>query len=319
MSEQNKKAYEIFDNFLILGQLSKRADDGKDIREEILSNRSTLWNIGFIKQNLETALAANLPLLLENNRAVDEKGFGESDRYLLPGTAFKDASISHMGMVRALQHHKPGDKIVLIELGFLASSHSWSEAFRTHDKNKACLGYVYDDIAHYFMADYPNRLIHKLNSTDNLLPSEYRNASRIIQRIVDEKISKYNSQPFIRPTMTEGYKRRVLVCDQAYRDASTLYGKVDDASFAQMLLAALLENPDAEILVKTHPDTTWEKDTRKGYYSHLESTGRVRIIRDLVNPFSLFDLVDTVYVGTSQMGLEALFAGKKVICFTKGK
>jgi capsular polysaccharide export protein len=34
-----------------------------------------------------------------------------------------------------------------------------------------------------------------------------------------------------------------------------------------------------------------------------------------VNPWSLIELVDTVYVVTSQFGLEALMAGKRVVCF----
>ncbi|QDY70407.1 hypothetical protein [Qingshengfaniella alkalisoli] len=39
------------------------------------------------------------------------------------------------------------------------------------------------------------------------------------------------------------------------------------------------------------------------------------MLREPINPYSLFDEVDTVYVGTSQVGLEALMAGKKVMTF----
>ncbi|MHC4946203.1 MAG: capsular polysaccharide export protein, LipB/KpsS family, partial [Planctomycetota bacterium] len=210
---------------------------------------------------------------------------------------------------------RQGKDVVLFEQGFLASSHSWSEAFRQKNPILGCLGYVYDDISHYFMADYPNRLIHRLNSARELTKDERSRAHNLVERIVERKISKYNSQPIHRPAMTEGYSRRVLVCDQTFADASTVYGKVGEAEFEQMLLAAIRENPDAEIIVKTHPDTFWEKDKRTGYYNHLQDTGRVRILRDPINPYCLFDLVDKVYVGTSQVGLEALFAGKEVVCF----
>ena len=107
----------------------------------------------------------------------------------------------------------------------------------------------------------------------------------------------------------------MLVCDQTFADASTVFGRIDETGFEAMLLAALAEKPDAEVLVKTHPDTAWEKDKRTGYYNHLLDTGRVRILRAPVNPYMLFEHVDKVYVGTSQIGLEALFAGKEVICF----
>lgn len=209
----------------------------------------------------------------------------------------------------------PTTEILFGEACFLATSHSWAHSFQQSNPAYACLGYVYDDIAHYFMADYPNRLIQKLNSDETPSAQELARAETLLARIVSQRISKYNAQPMVAPAMTDGYKRRVLVCDQAYADASTVYGKVGDAEFEQMLLAAITENPDAEILVKTHPDTVWEKDKRTGYYAHLQSTGRVRMLRDPINPYMLFDLVDTVYVGTSQMGLEALFAGKKVVTF----
>src|SRR5690606_41983431 len=56
------------------------------------------------------------------------------------------------------------------------------------------------------------------------------------------------------------------------------------------LFRSIQENPDAEIWVKSHPDTAWEKDKRAGYYSHLESHGRVRILREPMNPYCVFDL-----------------------------
>lgn len=315
MTKENLAAFEKFDDYIRLRQKEGIADDTFDIREWVINNRYAQWNVGFVEANLQKKYAANLRQLFSNATSVDDNKFGKSSHYLMLGTIYQDPQKSHVGAVKALQSFNLGDTFVLFEQGFLATSHSWSQSFQSGDPTMACLGYVYDDMAHYFMADYPNRLIHKLNSSDTLSTPEATRAVDAIDRIVTRKISKYNSQPIVDPAMTEGYARRVLVCDQAFADASTIYGKLTEHDFEQMLLAAIRENPDAQILVKTHPDTHWEKGKRVGYYNHLEDTGRVRILREPINPFSLFAQVDKVYVGSSQMGLEALFAGKEVVCF----
>lgn len=313
--KENRQAFEIFDSFLASRQSDALGADDFDIRAFMLDRRFAEWKVGYVRQTMENSYGANLSSLFPNARSIDDPDFARPELCLALGTIYHDAEKSHPGAAKALLSMRPGDKLVLFEQGFLASSHSWSEAFSSKDPMKACLGYVYDDVAHYFMADYPNRLIHKLNSGWELSPGETARARALIDRIVAKRISKYNSQPILKPTMSEGRPRRVMVIDQAFADASTYYGKVDETDFEQMLLAALRENPDAEVLVKTHPDTFWEKGKRTGYYNHLRDVGRVRILREPVNPFCIFDEVDTVYVGTSQMGLEALFAGKKVVTF----
>lgn len=290
-------------------------DPALDIRKHVLSLAKERTGFGYVSKNVESLFGANLPNVFESIVPIDRNGIENCDSYFALGTIYQDQEKSHKGAVRLFNTAPLSKEMILFEAGFLATTHSWSHSFREGNRNYACLGYVYDDIAHYFMADYPNRIIRKLNSDDVPSKAEIDRAHGLLQRIVSQRISKYNAQPMKAPAMTEGYDRRVLVCDQAYADASTVYGKVGDAEFERMLLAAISENPDAEILVKTHPDSVWEKDKRSGYYSHLQSTGRVRILRETVNPYALFDLVDTVYVGTSQMGLEALFAGKKVVTF----
>lgn len=309
----NRQAFIRFKEQLDTRQLTN--DPDRDIREHVLSLTQQNVGFGYIAKGLKSTFGANLPNLFDRIVAVDQPGIGDADAYFASGTIYAEPEKSHMGAVRLFNAAPATKEILLFEAGFLATTHSWSHSFKEGNPAYACLGYVYDDIAHYFMADYPNRLTQKLNSVETPSDEELARAGRLLERIVKQRISKYNAQPMRAPAVTVGYARRVLVCDQAYADASTVYGKVGDAEFERMLLAAIVENPDAEILVKTHPDSVWEKDKRTGYYAHLQSTGRVRILRDPVNPYVLFDLVDTVYVGTSQMGLEALFAGKKVVTF----
>ncbi|MEC7764061.1 MAG: glycosyltransferase [Pseudomonadota bacterium] len=309
----NQKAFQRFAELLDTRQAD--FDPDRDIREYVLGFRKRPVGCGYVRANIDRKFGANLPKLFPQIRALDDAGVETAEHFLLTGTIFRDPEHTHLGGVRFLNTIPATADIVFFEPTFVATSHSWAHAFKENDPNMACLGYVYDDMAYYFMADYPNRLNQRLNSDLELTDEERARARGLIDRLVSRRISKYNAQPMEAPHLPGDYARRVLVCDQAFADASTAYGKVDEASFEAMLMAAINENPDAQIIVKTHPDSSWEKTKRMGYYTHLESTERVVILTDPVNPYTIFDLVDTVYVGTSQMGLEALFAGKKVVTF----
>ena len=286
-----------------------------DIREKILSLRNARVTISYIEGTLAHGNGANLRRLFPQARGIDAKDWLSSDVFFSTGTIFRTEEHTHKAAVRLFEQDIFDKEIYLFELGFLATTHSWAHGFKKPDPKLACLGFVYDDISHYFMADYPGRLIQRLNSALELTSEERRRAQALIQRIVDRGISKYNAQPFVAPTLSGVARRRVLVCDQTYADASTVYGRIDEVGFDRMLLAAIRENPDAEILVKSHPDTSWSSKTRTGYFSRLQEMHPVRVLREPVNPYVLFEFVDTVYVGSSQMGLEALFAGKRVVCF----
>lgn len=287
-----------------------------DFREDVLGRRELAHRIGFQRQNLIAAFSANLPRLFPNLIAVNEEGIDGDTPVLMYGAILDDLSKSHDSTKALLPHVSPDDPILFFEMGFLASTTSWSEALVSRDPLQACLGYIFDDRAQYYMSDYETRLDEKLNSDFELSAEQRARAERIMQRIVSARISKYNFQPFFRPDVSLDYARRVLVVDQNFSDASTFYGRASETEFRAMLKAAIDENPDAEILVKTHPDLNWVKGgQRHGYFDHMISQGRVRIVRDNVNPFELFDLVDKVYAATSGMGLEALLAGKQVVCF----
>lgn len=306
---------ELYTNFLKLLDRPV-ARDVTDFREDLLNRRLLPHRIGFRRRNLTGAFSANLPRLFPNLIAVDERRIDEDAPVLMYGAILDDLSKSHDSTQALLPHVRADDDVLFFEMGFLASTTSWSEALASRDPRQACLGYIFDDRAQYYMADYETRLDQRLNSEFTLSDAERARAKAAMRRIVEAKISKYNSQPFLTPETSPGYSRRVLVVDQNFSDASTFYGRASADDFKAMLAAAIDENPDAEILVKTHPDLNWVKGgTRRGYFDHLESEGRVRILRDGVNPFDLFDLVDKVYVGTSGMGLEALLAGKEVACF----
>ncbi|MEO1952774.1 glycosyltransferase [Thioclava sp.] len=290
--------------------------ENEDFRASLLKNRLRPYRIGFKRKNLVSAFSANLTRLFPGLIAVDDSEIDSADPVLMYGAILEDPEKSHDSTQKLMPHVRATDHVIFFEMGFLASPTSWSQALASGDPGSACLGYVFDDRAQYYMADYETRLTEKLNGEFHLTPQERERACRLMHRIVDARISKYNSQPFFMPPVSPRHDRRVLVVDQTFADASIAYGHASEDTFKNMLDAALRENPDAEILIKTHPDINWaDKGTRRGYFDHMKSEGRVRILRDSVNPFQIFDLVDKVYVGTSGLGFEALLAGKQVACF----
>lgn len=105
----------------------------------------------------------------------------------------------------------------------------------------------------------------------------------------------------------------VLVVDQSQGDASIAAGGADAATFERMLDAAISENPDAEVVVRIHPDVV--AGLRLG---HLIEAARRRHLRIFDQPASFSSLARharRVYVATSQAGLEALIVGTPTTCF----
>ena len=138
-------------------------------------------------------------------------------------------------------------------------------------------------------------------------------ATACIQQITHYSISKYNNTPLLlaNDLLPEG--ENVLLIDQTAGDMSLEYGYITDDSFNNMLHAALEEHPDANIIIKTHPDVIAGK--KKGCLSLATDNPRITIIAEKINPLVLIRQVKHVYVATSQMGFEALMLGKPVTCF----
>ena len=81
--------------------------------------------------------------------------------------------------------------------------------------------------------------------------------------------------------------------DQSYGDFSVRRGLAGDATFTKMLDRAISENPGCDILVKTHPDTM--TGNAGGYYQKIKDD-RVIKVTFPINPYSLLEIVDKVYV-----------------------
>jgi capsular polysaccharide export protein len=178
------------------------------------------------------------------------------------------------------------------------------------------LSIVLDDLGIYYDARRESRLERLLTGStgagelDDAVLIE--RARRAIERIRAAGLSKYNDAPPGPIDLGPSSRRRVLCVDQTRGDLSIQGGLADASSFEAMLQAALDENPDAEIVVKTHPDVL--AGAKRGYLEHAAGK-RVRLWAHAATPAALCAAVDRVYVVSSQLGLEALLCGKPVSCF----
>jgi capsular polysaccharide export protein len=175
------------------------------------------------------------------------------------------------------------------------------------------LSVVMDDLNIYYDASQPSRLEALIASLE-MTPELHKEASRALNLIRQHRLSKYNHAPSrLLPAPARAQQRRVLVVDQTMGDVSVSLGGSDASAFGQLLAAALAENGDAQIWIKTHPDVISGK--KQGYFGKDLYDTRIQLLADDVSPLSLLEQVDKVYVVTSQMGFEALMLGKPVVCF----
>ncbi len=173
------------------------------------------------------------------------------------------------------------------------------------------LGLIVDHVGMYYKSNSNNYLEIILNTPADLIFDPVYEAKNIIS---SKLLSKYNNSPCLPYShLRSNDFQRVLVIDQTVGDMSVVLGEADSRSFAAMLDSAQKENPNATVYVKTHPEVS--SGRKRGYLTHVQDDAHTVVIREPVNPLSLIEHMDRVYVVTSTMGFEALLAGKPVTCF----
>lgn len=199
-----------------------------------------------------------------------------------------------------------GLPMLRLEDGFLRSFHT--------GQHQPPLSLVVDDAGIYYDCTQPSALEQLLASPVDVLAGPGSNAVQARAALLQAGLSKYNHAPDLPPeALRAGDVQRVLVLDQTAGDMSVALGGASAQSFADMLQAALDENPQATIYVKTHPEVS--SGRKGGYLTAVQHSERVVVLREAVNPLSLIQQMSKVYVVSSTMGFEALLAGKPVTCF----
>lgn len=178
------------------------------------------------------------------------------------------------------------------------------------------LSIVEDDIGIYYDATSQSRLekILSEHKFDNELLQE---SKWCIDFITTHNISKYNNAPNISKNLIQKYElensNNILIIAQTDGDASLIYGLGDKFSTADVIDAAIKENPNSNILLKIHPDVLSGKKKSDINISNLDS--KIKIIAEDINPISLLKYINKVYTKTSGMGFEALMCGCECVCF----
>ncbi|EGZ51227.1 capsular polysaccharide biosynthesis protein [Neisseria wadsworthii] len=206
----------------------------------------------------------------------------------------------------AVKHALP---YIALEDGFLRSTGLGVNGFPP-------FAIVWDDEGIYYDTGKPSRLERLALDSVGFSADTLALAERAMGLVVQYELSKYNHAPAFsdRPhqkCLSEN--EIVLVLDQTFGDMAVQYGGADEDTFRRMLEAAVNENPDAQVWVKTHPDVLSGK--KKGYLTDLSNLSKVRLLGEDINPISLMKRVDKVYCVTSHMGFEALLCGKPVTVF----
>lgn len=209
--------------------------------------------------------------------------------------------------LRALAYaRRHGIPFWALEDGFLRS-HGTGEKFPP-------LSLILDDVGIYYDATSPSALEMLLASDIDMLSCISEDLEHAKSLIQQHGLSKYNHAPEIDSSaLRKDDAYRVLVVDQTVGDMSVQLGGASAKSFTDMLVAAREDNPNATIYLKTHPEVT--SGRKAGYLTQIQPDARTVLLRAAINPMSLLDQVDKVYVVTSTMGFEALLAGKPVVCF----
>ena len=218
------------------------------------------------------------------------------DRVLVWGRA----NTAARGMAIA---RRSGASVVTAEDGFLRS-------VKTGRQGDAPHSVILDKQGIYFETAKPNDLSDLIKANSNLLPDQTEYARQAIAFMRDNHLSKYNNFSLETPELP---KRFVLVIDQTRHDASIKGAGADEGTFQMMLDAALSENPDAAVVIKTHPETIAKQ--RKGHFDANDVSERVTLLLDAVSPWTLMAKAEKVYCVSSTMGLEAIFAGHSPIVF----
>ena len=191
-----------------------------------------------------------------------------------------------------------GRQLITVEDGFLHSVYPG-------DRSVPPLSLVIDDVGIYYDASAPSRLeaLLQVGSADGI--GTARSAAGIAM-LRNARLSKYNV-PASRKNPGTGY---ILIVDQTVGDASIRGAGAEAITFRRMLNAARIENPGTPIVIKSHPDVIGGR--KRGHFA--AGDGDV-FLADSINPWDVIAGADAVYSVSSQLGYEAILAGKPVRCF----
>lgn len=232
--------------------------------------------------------------------------YGDVDAFAIWGIRASKTKGELSIMARALNR-----ELIIIEDGFVRS-------IQIGLSGEPGLAVLLDDATAYYDATRASQLEQVLNGESRLTTQEVARARRLIARIHQTKVTKYNFAPYTELKVGRPGRPKILLVDQRFGDQSVTSGLADERSFALMLETAMSFADTHDILVKTHPDRNI--GGKEGYFTddvlaRYAGSPDLFLVEQDMNPFSAIDVCEKVFVVTSGMGFEALIAGREVWCF----
>ncbi|QNF27220.1 capsular polysaccharide biosynthesis protein [Metabacillus elymi] len=151
-------------------------------------------------------------------------------------------------------------------------------------------------------------LTHQL-FTENML----EDAMNIRKKIVENQLTKYNSEPIESLNLPSEGKKVILVPGQVEDDASIRYGCKDIKTNTELLNSVREKNQDAYIIYKPHPDIV--SRNRQGEVTSDFITDACDHIEIEASIISCINYADEVHTMTSLTGFDALLRDKTVYTY----
>lgn len=296
-----------------LNKLSLRPTALERLINNIRDDKIDLVGIHSPSVAVESTQKYLLPLLNANYRVQTEFGLDKPeqvasvDLFLQWGITSSNKKIKQAMAARYL-----GRPLVIIEDGFIRS-------LDIGLSGEPALSILLDDLTAYYNATQPSRLELLIKGSPGLTEEQHQRALSVIKQIVDNKVSKYNHAPQLPIKLGDSDRPKILLVDQRKGDQSVLSGMADEESFTAMLYDALKKYPNYDVIIKQHPDAI--KGGKLSYFNSEKLDPILKAFKNVypitldINPYTLFDMVEKVFVVTSGMGFEALLAGKEVHCY----
>jgi hypothetical protein len=200
----------------------------------------------------------------------------------------------------------PDISIIRVEDGFIRSIGLGAE-------HNLPYSLCFDEEGIYYDSRQSSRL-ETLIKNYQMSSEEEVNAKKLIQKIIKNKITKYNlPSTYYLTNIPDAFKKKVLVIGQVEDDQSIQFGCTKPITNEQLLHYAQKENPNSLIIYKPHPDV--QKGLRKKLSQPKVAKNIVILDKPDVDLLSVLDAIDHVYTITSLTGFEALLRGKKVTTF----
>lgn len=171
---------------------------------------------------------------------------------------------------------------------------------------------VFDPIGIYYDATQASRLENLLNHCQ-LNPQQVLRAERLRQKIIELNISKYNVGENNQLNLPKHLGKRILVIGQVEDDMSIQLGCIDIKTNLALLREVRLQNPEAYIVYKPHPDV--QAGLRAGGISRDVVLNYADQIENSLSIVACFPVIDELHTLTSLSGFEALIRNIKVVCY----